>query len=109
MLFRRLNWNIVGWFRTVSLISYAVILAGLVFMGYHWWKDGSPLRLGLSFTGGTDVTVKFNQPVTKDKLAAALTSIEVTDARLNTLSKPGEPPDERWTISTQHDFGNNSA
>jgi preprotein translocase SecF subunit len=109
MFFRRLNWNVVGWFRTVSAISYAVIIAGLLFMGYHWVKDGSPLRLGLSFTGGTDVTVKFNKPVAKDQLVAALTSVGVTDARVNTLSKPGEPPDERWTVETQHDFGNDSA
>ena len=109
MFFRRLNWNVVGWFRTVSAISYAVIFAGLLFMGYHWVKDGSPLRLGLSFTGGTDVTVKFNQPVVKEKLVAALTGVGVTDARVNTLSKPGEPANERWTIETQHDFGNNSA
>ncbi|HEY0394380.1 MAG TPA: protein translocase subunit SecF [Candidatus Elarobacter sp.] len=109
MLFRRLNWNVVGWFRTVSAISYAVILAGVLFMGYHWWKDGSPLRLGLSFTGGTDVTVKFTQPVTKDQVAAALAKVDVTDARVNTLTKPGEPSGERWTIETQHDFGNASA
>jgi preprotein translocase SecF subunit len=109
MFFRRLNWNVVGWFRTVSAISYAVIIAGLIFMGYHWLKDGSPLRLGLSFTGGTDVTVKFNRPVTKENLTAALVAVGVTDARVNTLSKPNEPPDERWTIETQHDFGNNSA
>jgi preprotein translocase SecF subunit len=108
MLFRRLNWNVVGWFRIVSAISYAVILAGVLFMGYHWWKDGSPLRLGLSFTGGTDVTVKFKQPVTKDQVAAALAKVDVTDARINTLSKPGEPSGERWTIETQHDFGNAS-
>jgi preprotein translocase SecF subunit len=108
MFFRRLNWNVVGWFRTVSAISYAVILAGVVFMGYHWWKDGSPLRLGLSFTGGTDVTVKFAQPATKDAIGTALAGISVTDARVNTLSKPGEPPGERWTIETQHDFGNAS-
>jgi preprotein translocase SecF subunit len=109
MFFRRLNWNVVGWFRTVSLISYAIILAGLVFMGYHWYKDGTPLRLGLSFTGGTDVTVKFVHPATKDQIASALAKVEVTDARINTLSKPGEPANERWTIETQHDFGNNSA
>ena len=109
MFFRRLNWNVVGWFRTVSAISYAVIFAGLLFMGYHWVKDGSPLRLGLSFTGGTDVTVKFTKPVAKDQLVAALTSVGVTDARVNTLSKPGEPANERWTVETQHDFGNDSA
>jgi preprotein translocase SecF subunit len=109
MFFRRLNWNVVGWFRIVSAISYAVIFAGLLFMGYHWVKDGSPLRLGLSFTGGTDVTVKFTKPVAKEKLVAALTSVGVTDARVNTLSKPGEPANERWTVETQHDFGNDSA
>src|ERR1035437_2143923 len=109
MFFRRLNWNVVGWFRTVSAISYAIIFAGLLFMGYHWVKDGSPLRLGLSFTGGTDLTIKYSKPVTKDALAAALAKIGVTDARINTLSKPGEALGERWTIETQHDFGNNSA
>jgi preprotein translocase SecF subunit len=109
MFFRRLNWNVVGWFRTVSAISYAVIIAGLLFMGYHWVKDGSPLRLGLSFTGGTDLTVKYAQPVDKAKIVAALASIGVTDARVNTLSKTGEPLGERWTIETQTDFGNNSA
>lgn len=108
MFFRRLNWNVVGWFRVVSAISYAIILAGVVFMGYHWAKDGSPLRLGLSFTGGTDVTVKFTQPASKDAIAAQLATVAVTDARMNTLSKPGETPNERWTIETQHDFGNNS-
>src|ERR1700736_2790268 len=109
MLFRRLNWNVVGWFRIVSAISYAIILAGLLFMGYHWVKDGSPLRLGLSFTGGTDLTVKYAQPVHKAKIVAVLAAIGVTDARVNTLSKPGEPIGERWTIETQTDFGNNSA
>jgi preprotein translocase SecF subunit len=108
MFFRRLNWNVVGWFRTVSAISYAIILAGVIFMGYHWWKDGSPLRLGLSFTGGTDVTVKFAKPAAKDAIGAALAGIDITDARINTLSKTGEPAGERWTIETQHDFGNAS-
>ncbi|MBV8645573.1 MAG: protein translocase subunit SecF [Candidatus Eremiobacteraeota bacterium] len=108
MFFRRLNWNVVGWFKIVSAISYAVILAGVLFMAFHWVKDGTPLRLGLSFTGGTDVTVKFSQPVTKDAVATALDGLGVTDARINTLTKPGEPADERWTIETQHDFGNNS-
>ena len=108
MYFRGLNWNVVGWFRTVSAISYAVIIAGLLFMGYHWVKDGSPLRLGLSFTGGTDVTAKFKAPTTKEAITGALASINITDARINTLSKPGEPADERWTIETQTDVGNNS-
>jgi preprotein translocase SecF subunit len=108
MFFRRLNWNVVGWFRIVSAISYVVIGLGIAMMIYNVVKTGEPLRLGLSFTGGTDVTVKFTKPVTQGAVAAALTGIKVTDAQVNTLSKPGEPANERWTIETQTDFGNNS-
>ncbi|HEX3467244.1 MAG TPA: protein translocase subunit SecF [Candidatus Elarobacter sp.] len=108
MFFRRLNWNVVGWFRTVSAISYVIIGLGVAMMIFNLVKTGEPLRLGLSFTGGTDVTVKFTKPVTKDAIASALTTVKVTDAQINTLSKPGEPAGERWTIETQTDFGNNS-
>jgi preprotein translocase SecF subunit len=106
MFFRRLNWNVVGWLRTVSIISFAIIGLGLASMIYHWVTTGAPLRLGLSFTGGTDVTAKFTQPVDRDANVKALTGIKVTDAQINTLSKPGETPGERYTIETQTDFGN---
>jgi SecD/SecF fusion protein len=66
------------------------------------------LRLGLSFTGGTDVTVKFTKPADRDAVAKALVGLGVTDAQVNTLTKPGEPIGERYTIETQKDFGNNS-
>src|SRR5579875_2068803 len=101
MLFRRLNWNVVGWFRTVSLISYAIILAGLVMMGYNLATKGYPIKLGLSFTGGTDVTVKYQTPTSTDAIKAALAKIGVNDAQVNTLSKAGEPANERFTISIQ--------
>jgi preprotein translocase SecF subunit len=106
MFFRRLNWNVVGWLRTVSIISYAIIALGIASMIYHWVTTGTPLRLGLSFTGGTDVTAKFTRPVDRDALVKALAGIKVTDAQINTLSKPGETPGERYTIETQTDFGN---
>ena len=108
MFFRRLNWNVVGWFRTVSAISYVIIGLGIAMMVFNYVKTGAPLRLGLSFTGGTDVTVKFTQPTSKDRIASALAQINVSDARINTLTKPAEPAGERWTIETQTDFGNNS-
>jgi preprotein translocase SecF subunit len=106
MFFRRLNWNVVGWLRTVSIISYAIIACGIASMIYHWVTTGTPLRLGLSFTGGTDVTAKFVKPVTQDAIVKALVGIKVTDAQVNTLTKPGETPGERYTIETQTDFGN---
>ena len=108
MFFRRLNWNVVGWLRTVSIISYAIIALGILSMIYHFATTGSALRLGLSFTGGTDVTVKFAKPVERDDIVKALATIKVSDAQINTLSKPGEPVGERFTIETQKDFGNSS-
>ena len=108
MFFRKLNWNIVVWLRTVSIISYAIIALGLASMAYHWIHDGSPLRLGLSFTGGTDVTVKFANVVDRDAIVKALATVKVADAQINTIGKAGEPLGERYTIETQADFGSNA-
>jgi len=109
MFFRRLNWNVVGWFNTVSYISYAVIALGAVAMIYHFATTGSALRLGLSFTGGTDITVTYKQSVTREQIAAVLAKVGVADAQINTLSKPGDVGTPRWTIETQKDFGNDSS
>jgi preprotein translocase subunit SecF len=116
MFFRRLNWNVVGWFRTVSLISYAVIFLGVVALGWHathapggGFQPSHALRLGLSFTGGTDVTVKFRKPQSVADITKALESIGVTDARVNTLAKATDAePNERYTIETQVDFGDDA-
>src|SRR5580658_6630820 len=107
MFFRRLNWNVVGWFRTVSTISYIIIGLGIAMMVWNYVHTGAPLRLGLSFTGGTDVTVTFKKPATQDAIQAALAKIGVS-AQVNTLTKAGQPVGEGWTIETQTDFGNNS-
>src|SRR5579883_3581345 len=109
MLFGRLNWNGGEGLCTVALISYAISLAGLVMMGYNLATKGYPIKLGLSFTGGTDVTVKYQTPTSTDAIKAALAKIGVNDAQVNTLSKAGEPANERFTISTQTDFGNDTA
>jgi preprotein translocase SecF subunit len=109
MLFRRLNWNIVGWFRTVSLISYAVIGLGIAMTAYNWNAHHYLIRLGLSFTGGTDVTVKFKAPTDQAHVREALTGIGVSDAVVNTIGKTGDDkPGERYTISTQTAFGNDA-
>jgi preprotein translocase SecF subunit len=110
MLFRRLNWNIVGWFRTVSAISYIVIAVGLGAMIYHGFEGGQGfqpshmLRLGLTFTGGTDVDVTFKRPVSADALKSALAPLNLTDERINTEGTGGT----RFSIETQTSFANNS-
>lgn len=116
MFFRRLNWNVVGWFRTVSYISYAIIFAGIVALFWHathapggGFQPSHALRLGLSFTGGTDVTVKYRTPQAVPAISKALAEIGVTDARINTLGKATDAqPNERFTIETQTDFGDNA-
>ncbi len=40
------------------------------FQGGHGFQPTNMLRLGLSFTGGTDITVQFTQPTTADKVTA---------------------------------------
>ena len=113
MFFRRLNWNVVGWFRTVSLISYIIIGLGVASLIYHsftapggGFQPSHALRLGLSFTGGTDVTVKFAKPVTADQISTAMKSLDVNDARITTIGTASETS-EHYSIETQTDFGNN--
>ncbi|HVA26624.1 MAG TPA: protein translocase subunit SecF [Candidatus Baltobacteraceae bacterium] len=114
MLFRRLNWNIVGWFRTVSAISYIVIALGLGAMIYHGFAGGQGfqpsqmLRLGLSFTGGTDIAVTFDKPTTTDAVRAGLASLNLQDERINTAQTAGAVPGTQFHIESQTSFANNS-
>ncbi len=110
MFFRRLNWNIVSWFRTVSYISYAVIAIGIGAMIYHGFAGGQGfqpkqmLRLGLTFTGGTDVDVTFKTPTTSEGVKSALAPLNLSDERINTEGTDGT----RFSIQTQTSFANNS-
>ncbi len=111
MLFRRLNWNIVGWYRTVSWISGLIIALGIGSMIYHGFAGGNGfapahmLRLGLSFTGGTDIAVQFTQPTTADKVKQALSGLGMTEESVTTAGTDGKG----FVIQTQTAFANNSA
>jgi preprotein translocase SecF subunit len=111
VLFRRLNWNIVGWFRIVSTISYLIIAIGFGSMIYNGFKGGNGfqpshmLRLGLSFTGGTEIDVQFTQPSTTDKVRTALAGLGLTDESVTTAGKDGKG----FVIQTQSAYANDSA
>src|SRR5581483_9807145 len=115
MFFRRLNWNIVGWFRTVSIISYLIIAAGVGSMIYHGFAGGqgfhanNMMRLGLSFTGGTSVDTVFTKPVTQDQIRTALAGIGVTDERVTTVGQAASGGYTRYSIETGKAFGNDTA
>ena len=113
MFFRRLNWNVVGWFRIVSLISYLVIAAGVGSMIWHGFQGGGGfnagkmMQLGLSFTGGTAVDVTFEKPVTQDQLRKALATVGVTDVEVRTVGSQTGNGYLRYTFEeTQKAFGN---
>jgi preprotein translocase SecF subunit len=114
MFFRRLNWNIVGWFRIVSLISYLIIAAGLGSMVWHGFQGGDGfhankmMQLGLSFTGGTSVDVTFDQPVAQDKLRSSLAPLNLTDETLRTVGTQQGNGYVRYQIETQTPLGNDT-
>src|SRR5215469_8416800 len=80
MFFRNLNWDIIGQRNYWFALSGAVILAGIIALIIH---HGLPL--GLSFTGGTVIDVKFDRPVTEAQVKSALRNVVVVD-------KPGLTP-----------------
>lgn len=108
MFFRKLQWNIVSWYGKVSAISYFVIALGIAAMVYHGFEGGQGfqpkhmLRLGLSFTGGTQVDVTYKAPTTTDVVRNALASLNLEDERVNTSGNTGA----RFTISTVTSFAN---
>ncbi len=114
MFFRRLNWNVVGWFRTVSLISYLVIAAGLGsmiwhgFQGGHGFQANKMLQLGLSFTGGTSVDVSYTRPVPLDALRNDLAPLNLSDETIRTVGTQTGNGFTRFNIETQTALGNNT-
>src|SRR5580698_11231430 len=111
MLFRRLNWNIVGWFKTVSTISYLIIALGLGSMIYHGFQGGQGfnpshmLRRGLSFTGGTDIAVKFTKPTTAEAVRSALSSLGLTEESVTTAGTDGQS----FVVETESGYANDSS
>ncbi len=111
MLFRKLNWNIVGWYRIVSTISYLIIALGIGAMVYHGFAGGDGfhanrmLRLGLSFTGGTEIDATFTQPTTTDAIKAGLAKLGLTEESVTTAQNDGK----HFVIQTQTAFANDSA
>jgi len=113
MFFRKLNWDIVGQRNIWFALSGAIIIAGIIALFVH-----HGLKLGLSFTGGTTIDVKFNTTVTESAVRQALSAIDlsgvnaadkaeydafVTSAEgVQLASKPEDKqPDDRVVITLQ--------
>ncbi|HVA36978.1 MAG TPA: protein translocase subunit SecF [Candidatus Dormibacteraeota bacterium] len=116
MNFRNRDWDIVKLLPVVGRISLAIIIVG---WGVGLWLNHpSPLRLGLTFTGGTVLNVRFDRSVTVTELRAALKSVPVVQpdgktapvdlsgSEVTLATKPGDPiPNDRAVIQTQQALG----
>ncbi len=81
-LFRSVNVDWLGkkwYFLGFSLIFS---LAGIVSMGTHWARIGSPVPLGVDFRGGTQVQLQFQQALDTNKIRQAMDAAGIKDARI---------------------------
>jgi preprotein translocase subunit SecF len=115
MFFRRLNWNVVSWFRIVSTISYLIIAAGLGSMVWHGFQGGNGfqpgkmMQLGLSFSGGTAVDVSFDKPLSIDALRASLAPLKLTDEQIRTVGAQAPSGGySRYSVETETSVGDNA-
>ena len=72
--------NFVGKRNWFFLFSFLVILPGVVFLIIN-----PGLRLGIDFTGGSTMTIKFSESVTQDELRTELTRIGQVDATVQSF------------------------
>jgi preprotein translocase subunit SecF len=57
-------------------------LAGIISMGMHWAKIGSPVPLGVDFRGGTQVQVQFQQAPDTNRIRQAMDAAGIKDVRI---------------------------
>src|SRR5262245_57045994 len=82
-IFHNPSYNFVKWRYHALAFSALLIIAGLYTIVS---RGGVPL--GVDFSGGTVLTLQFDQPVSEDVVRAALPNSK--DASVQTIGKPGE-------------------
>lgn len=72
-----MNLNIIGKRNIWFILSLLIIIPGIVSMIYHWVTVGSPLNLGIDFTGGNLINIEFKKDVTVGQIRSALDSVNL--------------------------------
>jgi preprotein translocase SecF subunit len=105
--------NFVQQRRWFYLLSGAIILAGLVAMGISLSRNGSIVRLGLDFTGGSLFEVRFKSAegtvpadgFTIDDISGAFTAAGLEDVRVQQVQAltggTDDPTLSRWQVRTK--------
>ena len=87
-IFENPNYNFIQWRWHAIVLSLVVILAGFVVI----FTRGLPL--GIDFSGGTIVVLKFQQPVGEDTLRGALDAVPGDKV----VQQYGEPDANEWLV-----------
>jgi preprotein translocase subunit SecF len=87
-LFHGVNVDWLGkkWYFLAFSMIFSV--AGLISMGMHWAKIGSPVPLSVDFSGGTQVQVKFAQTPDINKIRQATSDAGIKDASVVVYDVP---------------------
>ena len=88
-------WNIVEKRKWFYLLSSAVILLGVAAMIYSIVTFGTPVRLGIDFTGGSLFVLQFNGPTSEDALRNVFTRFGEGNAVIQRL---GGVEDNSWQV-----------
>jgi preprotein translocase subunit SecF len=88
-LFRsvQIDWLGKKWYFLAFSLIFSV--AGVISMGMHWAKIGSPVPLSVDFRGGTEVTVKFQQTPDINAIRKAVDAAGVNDAKIQVYGEAG--------------------
>ncbi len=75
-----IDWLGKKWYFLGFSLIFSV--AGVISMGMHWAKIGSPVPLGVDFKGGTQVQVQFQNPPDVNAIRQATDAAGIKDAKI---------------------------
>ncbi|MGC9157625.1 MAG: protein translocase subunit SecF [Terracidiphilus sp.] len=100
------NWLGKKWYFLAFSMIFSV--AGLISMGMHWARIGSPVPLGVDFRGGTQVQVSFAETPDVNRIRQAMAAAGVRDASIQTIHSVDEPNENDVLISLPEQQNENS-
>ena len=89
-------YDIVGKRKWYFLLSGILILLGIGAMVYSTVQYGSPLRIGVDFTGGSRFVIRFTQTASETAIRDVFVSYDLDP----TIQQLGDPSQNTWQIRT---------
>ena len=91
------DWLGKKWYFLAFSMIFSV--AGIISMGMHWQRIGSPVPLGVDFKGGTQVQAQFTKTPDINSIRRAMDAAGVKDATIQTIKAVDDPIGNEVLIS----------